>query len=208
MAKKIGGPPSEPSASDKIAAGESQPVIVVGVGASAGGLEAFTELLSNLPGDTGMAFVLIQHLDPKHQSHLAELLAKVSKMPVSEVKTETRIDANHVYVIAPDCNLGIFEGVLEMSARPESGRNMPVDAFFRSLAEDRGGNALAVVLSGSGLDGTLGLREIKEAGGITFAQELRTAKFGAMPNPSMFWGVERELCGVFCEPLCQQKTML
>src|ERR1700733_8058974 len=84
---------------------------VVGVGASAGGLEAFTELLEHLPDDTGMAFVLIQHLDPKHESHLTELLSKTSKMPVSEVKGETRIEANHVYVIPPQCNLGISDGV-------------------------------------------------------------------------------------------------
>ena len=80
--------------------------MVVGVGASAGGLEAFTDLLSNLPGDTGMAFVLLQHLDPKHESHLTELLSKVSRMHVSEVKSETRIDANRVYVIAPQFKYG------------------------------------------------------------------------------------------------------
>ena len=85
--------------------------MVVGIGASAGGLEAFTDLLSHLPDDTGMAFVLIQHLDPKHESHLTELLSKESKMPVSEVKGETRIQANHVYVIPPRSNLGISGGV-------------------------------------------------------------------------------------------------
>ena len=96
-----------PAAAERDAAGNSLP-IVVGVGASAGGLEAFTELLSHLPEDTGMAFVLIQHLDPKHESHLTELLVKASKMPVSEVKDETRAEADHVYVIPPRCNLSIF----------------------------------------------------------------------------------------------------
>lgn len=165
------------------------PPIVVGVGASAGGLEALTELLSHLPGDTGLAFVLIQHLDPTHESHLAELLSRASKMPVSEVKTGTRTEANHVYVIPPKCNLGISDGVLETSPRPDSGRNMPVDSFLRALAADRGSNALGVILSGTASDGTLGLQAIKAAGGITFAQEMRTAKYDGMPASAIAAGV-------------------
>ena len=168
--------------------GSSLP-IVVGVGASAGGLEAFTELLSHLPDDTGMAFVLIQHLDPKHESHLTELLSKASKMPVSEVKGETRAEANHVYVIPPRCNLGISDGVLHTPPRPDSGRNMPIDSFLRALAADRGSKALGVVLSGTASDGTLGLQAIKAAGGITFAQEVRTAKFDGMPRSAIAAGV-------------------
>jgi two-component system CheB/CheR fusion protein len=162
---------------------------VVGVGASAGGLEAFTELLAHLPGDTGMAFVLIQHLDPKHQSHLKELLSKASKMPVAEVNGETRIEANHVYVIPPQYNLGISDGVLQAPPRPERGRNMPIDSFFRALAEDRGSKALGVVLSGTATDGTLGLQAIKAAGGISFAQDAQTAKFDGMPGSAIAAGV-------------------
>jgi two-component system CheB/CheR fusion protein len=162
---------------------------VVGVGASAGGLEAFTELLSHLPDDTGMAFVLIQHLDPKHESHLAELLSKASKMPVSEVKGQTRAEANHVYVIPPQCNLGISDGVLDTSSRPDSGRNMPVDSFLRALAADRGSRAIGVILSGTASDGTLGLQAIKAARGITFAQETETAKYDGMPKSAIAAGV-------------------
>ena len=162
---------------------------VVGVGASAGGLEAFTELLSHLPDDTGMAFVLIQHLDPKHESHLTELLSKASKMPVSEVKGEIRVEANHVYVIPPRRNLGISAGVLRTPPRPANGCNMPVDAFLRELAADRGSKALGVVLSGTASDGTLGLQAIKAAGGITFAQDVRTAKFDGMPKSAIAAGV-------------------
>jgi two-component system CheB/CheR fusion protein len=162
---------------------------VVGVGASAGGLEAFTELLEHLPDDTGMAFVLIQHLDPKHESHLPELLSKASKMPVSEVKGETRIQANHVYVIPPQCNLGISDGVLQAPPRPETGRNMPIDSFFRALAENRGNKALGVVLSGTATDGTLGLQAIKAAGGVSFAQDAQTAKFDGMPGSAIAAGV-------------------
>jgi len=162
---------------------------VVGVGASAGGLEAFTELLSHLPGDTGMAFVLIQHLDPSHESHLAELLSKASQMPVSEVKGETRVEANQVYVIPPRANLGISDGVIHTSTRPDSGRNMPIDSFLRALAADRGSQALGVILSGTASDGTLGLRAIQAAGGITFGQEMRTAKFDGMPGSAIAAGV-------------------
>jgi len=146
-------------------------------------------LLSHLPHDTGMAFVLIQHLDPSHESHLTELLSKACKMPVCEVKGETRAEANHVYVIPPRCNLGIFEGVLHTSARPTSGPNMPIDSFLRALAADRASQALGVVLSGTASDGTLGLQAIKAAGGVTFAQELRTAKFDSMPRSAIAAGV-------------------
>jgi two-component system CheB/CheR fusion protein len=159
--------------------------MVVGIGASAGGLEAFTELLSHLPDDTGMAFVLIQHLDPKQDSHLTELLSRTSKMPVSEVKGETRAEANHVYVISPRCNLGFSGGVLHTPPRPAQGRNMPIDAFLRALAADRGSRAVGVVLSGTGSDGTLGLQAIKAAGGATFAQEAQTAKFDGMPRSAI-----------------------
>jgi two-component system CheB/CheR fusion protein len=163
--------------------------MVVGVGASAGGLEAFTELLGHLPDDTGMAFVLIQHLDPMHESHLTELLSKASKMPVSEVKAETRVKANRVYVIPPRCNLGISDGILHTPPRPDSGRNMPIDAFLRALAADCGGKAIGVIMSGTASDGTLGLQAIKAAGGVTFAQEMRTAKYDGMPRSAIAAGV-------------------
>ena len=163
--------------------------IVVGVGASAGGLEAFTELLTNLPDDTGMAFVLIQHLDPRHGSHLTELLAKASKMPVAEVKGETRTMANHVYVIPPQSNLSISRGILHTPPRADSGRNMPIDSFLRALAADRGARAIGVVLSGTASDGTLGLEAVKAAGGVTFAQERQSAKFDSMPASAIAAGV-------------------
>jgi two-component system CheB/CheR fusion protein len=162
---------------------------IVGVGASAGGLEAFTELLRHLPDDTGMAFVLIQHLDPKHESHLTELLSKTSKMPVSEVKGETRIEANHVYVIAPRHNLGISDGVLLTPTRPTSGCNMPIDSFLRDLAADRGSKSIGVVLSGTASDGTLGLQAIKAGGGTTFAQDAQSAKSDGMPKSAIAAGV-------------------
>ena len=164
--------------------------MVVGVGASAGGLEAFTELLSHLPDDTGMAFVLIQHLDPKHDSHLTELLSKACKMPVSEVKGETRAEANHVYVIPPRFNLGFSGGVIHTPPRPDRGQNMPIDSFFQALAAaDHGNKAIGVILSGTGCDGTLGLQAIRTAQGITFVQEIQTAKFDGMPRSAIAAGV-------------------
>lgn len=168
---------------------ESTCPTIVGVGASAGGLEALSELFNHLPDDTGMAFVVIQHLDPKHDSHLTELLSKESKMPVSEVKGETRVEANHVYVIPPRCNLGISAGTLHTPPRPSNGCNMPVNAFLHDLAADRGSKALGVILSGTATDGTLGLQAIKAAGGITFAQDARTAKFDGMPKSAVAAGV-------------------
>ncbi|SPF32785.1 Methylase of chemotaxis methyl-accepting protein [Candidatus Sulfopaludibacter sp. SbA4] len=136
-----------------------------------------------------MAFVLVQHLDPKHESHLTELLSRESKMPVSEVRGETRAEANRVYVIPPQYNLGISAGVLQTPPRPESGRNMPIDSFLRALAADRGSQSLGVILSGTASDGTLGLQAIKAAGGTTFAQEVLTAKCDGMPRSAIAAGV-------------------
>ena len=171
-------------------AAADRPFPIVGVGASAGGLEAFTEFLSHLPPDTGMAFVLIQHLDPSHKSHLTELLSKVCKMPVCEVAGETRAQPNHVYVIPPRCTLAISDGVLHSLPRPAKGSHMPIDDFLRSLAAERGRLALGVVLSGTASDGTLGLQAIKAAGGVTFAQDVQTAKFDSMPRSAISAGVD------------------
>jgi len=165
------------------------PPRIVAVGASAGGLEAFTEFLSNLPEDTGLAFVLIQHLDPNSPSHLPVLLARGCKMPVLELKDATRAEANHVYVIPPKCNLGISKGVLQTTPRPGSGCNMPVDVFMIALAADQGSQATGVVLSGTATDGTIGLKAIRAAGGATFAQERQTAKFESMPGSAIEAGV-------------------
>ena len=164
---------------------------IVGVGASAGGLEAFTELLKHLPSDSGMAFVLIQHLDPTHQSFLRDALAKASPMPVSEAVEGELVKANHVYVIAPDSDISIAHGKLVLLPRPADTRtpHLPIDCFFRSLAVERGSQAMAVVLSGNAHDGTDGLRAVKASDGITFAQDPKTAKFGGMPRSAIDAGV-------------------
>ncbi|GAO36155.1 chemotaxis protein CheR [Sulfuricella sp. T08] len=156
---------------------------VVGVGASAGGLDAFTKLLKNLPADTGMAFVLVQHLDPKHVSLLPELLGRASSMPVAEITDGTRIEPNHVYVMPPNYSLALLHGVLHLMPRPDGlGKHLPIDDFLSSLAEDRNSNAIGVILSGTASDGTLGMKAIKFAGGITFAQSEDSAEYDGMPH--------------------------
>jgi len=159
---------------------------VVAVGASAGGLEAYTDFFHELPVDTGMAFVLIQHLDPKHHSLLAELLSKATKMPVEEVKSGVRIRPNRVYVIPSDAFMALKKGAFVLTPRGnEYGQHLSVNFFMHSLAEERKSGAIGIVLSGTGSDGTLGLENIKAEGGITFAQDPATAKFDGMPRSAI-----------------------
>ncbi len=155
---------------------------IVGVGASAGGLDAFKKLFSTMPADSGVAFVLIQHLDPTHESHIAELVGAYTPMPVAQVRDGMRVEVNRVYVIPPNKDLSLHDGRLRLSApaAPRSLR-MAVDHFLRSLAEDRHEKAIGVVLSGTGTDGTLGLKEIKTAGGMTMVQDPQTVQHDGMP---------------------------
>jgi two-component system CheB/CheR fusion protein len=156
---------------------------IVGMGASAGGLKAFEQFFSQLPSDCGMAFVLIPHLDPGHVSMLPELLRKYTQMPVVQVKDAMQVEPNTIYVIPPNKSMAIIHGTLLLTAVTEPrGLRLPIDTFFRSLAEDQGSNAIAVVLSGTGTDGTLGLRAIKEAGGLAIAQDAASAEYDGMPR--------------------------
>ena len=161
----------------------------MGVGASAGGLDAFTELLTALPLDTGMAFVLVQHLEAKHESILTKLLSKATQLPVTEIRQGMLVEPNHVYVIPANADLSIANGVLKILNRKTSpGRHLPIDHFFRTLAVTQGRRAIGVVLSGTASDGTLGLKAIKSAGGITFAQEPKSAQFDGMPKSAILAG--------------------
>jgi two-component system, chemotaxis family, CheB/CheR fusion protein len=162
------------------AAASVRPASIVGIGASAGGLEAFDELLTNLPLDTGMAFVLVQHLAAK--SILPALLSKSSKMPVVEVRDGMQVLPDHVYVIPPNMDMRIAEGALHLAPFADRARRMPIDTFLRSLAEDQQGRAIGIILSGTASDGTLGLTAIKAGGGLTFAQDVNSAKYNAMPR--------------------------
>ncbi len=162
---------------------------IVGIGASAGGLEAFKQLLGGLPTDTGMAFVLIQHLDPKHESLSAEILARATQMPVAEAKDGARVEPNHAYIISPNTELRISRGILQLTPRGKDGSpHLVIDSFLQSLADEQGDLAIGVVLSGTGSDGTAGLMSIKAAGGITFAQDLKSARFDGMPNSAVLSG--------------------
>jgi two-component system CheB/CheR fusion protein len=173
------------STQEALAAQEHPAFPVVGIGASAGGLDALKELLQALPTDTGMAFVVVQHLDPTHSSMLSEILSRATKMPVTEVKDEPAVEPNHVYVLPPNRNMIINKGVLSLAARTEArGQHRPIDSFFRSLAEDQKHKSIGVVLSGSGTDGTVGLEEIKAEGGITFAQD-ESAQYEGMPRSAV-----------------------
>src|SRR6266478_158296 len=162
---------------------------IVGVGASAGGLEAFTQLLKALGSGTEMAYVLVQHLDPSHKSALTELLPKATEMPVSQVTDATLVESNHVFVIPPNVGMIISRGILRLTPRTETrGYHMPIDRFLRSLAEDQRSNAIGIILSGTASDGTLGLAAIKAEGGITFAQDEKSAKFDGMPHSAIAGG--------------------
>ncbi len=157
---------------------------IIGVGGSAGGFEATMALLQNLPSRTGMAFVIVQHLDPHHASRLANLLGKVTAMPVSEIAGTTTPKPNTVYVQPPDKCVIAKDGALTLIRRTER-LNVAIDHFFESLAEECGSRAIGIVLSGTGSDGTAGLRAIKAVGGLTFAQTEESAKFDAMPRSAI-----------------------
>jgi two-component system CheB/CheR fusion protein len=162
---------------------------IVGIGASAGGLEAFTQLLRALPNDTGMAFVFVQHLDPTHETILTDLLAKATPMPTSQVEDGTPVQPDHVYVIPPNHSLTISGGILHLGSRDRTdGRHLPIDTFLASLADDQGARAIGVILSGTGSDGAVGLRAIKGAGGVTFAQDERSAQHAGMPHSAVIAG--------------------
>lgn len=152
-------------------AGRPNRHLIVGIGASAGGLQAFKTFFASMPADSGMAFVLVQHLDPEHRSMLVELLSAATTMPVVEAADRMPVEANHVYVIPPNATLRIASGKLQVT-KPAPAREYrhPVDTFFSALAQDQEGNAVCIVLSGGGSDGTEGLKAIKEHGGLTMAQ--------------------------------------
>lgn len=162
---------------------------IVGIGASAGGVEAITELVKNLPRSSGMAFVYIQHLDPSHKSQMSDILSRITKMQVQTARERMRIEPDNIYVIPHDQNLTVIDGVLKLIPRQQirHGVNMPIDAFFRSLADVHKERAIGVVLSGNANDGTAGLKEIKSNGGITFAQD-SSAKFESMPKSAIAEG--------------------
>lgn len=163
---------------------------VVGIGASAGGLEAFEQFFTSMPPDSGMAFVLVQHLDPTHKSILADLIQRYTRMSVVAVEDGMTINPNWVHIIPPDRDMAVFDGRLHLMApSAPRGQRHPIDFFFRSLSQDEGDRAICVILSGTGSDGSLGLREIKGEGGMVMAQEPVTAKYDGMPRNAIATGL-------------------
>lgn len=175
---------------DKVKIPSSNKFPVVGIGASAGGLDAFKKLLKAIPEDSGMAYILVQHLDPAHESILPDLLQRVTKIPVQEITNNIQVVPDHIYIIPSNKLLTAADGILQLSARlPKGQRNLPIDVLFSSLAEVHQNHAIGVVLSGTATDGTLGLRAIKDQGGITFAQEQQSAGYDGMPQSAIDAGV-------------------
>ena len=159
---------------------------IVGIGASAGGLEALEQFLSKVPADSGMAFVVIQHLDPTHKGMMTALLQRTTRMTVMQAKNRMKVRPNHVYVIPPNKDMSLLRGTLHLFApAAPRGLRLPIDFFFRSLADDRGEAGIGVILSGMGSDGTLGLRAIKEKAGLTLVQAPKSAKFDGMPRSAI-----------------------
>lgn len=163
--------------------------LVVGIGASAGGLESFQEFFDHMPSDCGMSFILIQHLDPHHESLLVGLLAKRTQMQVVQAQDGMTVEPDTVYLIAPDSVLTVEKRVLQVqSPRPRDPLRAPIDTFFQSLAEDQGESAVGIVLSGTGTDGSRGLRRIKDRGGLTLAQAEKSAEYAGMPRSAVATG--------------------
>ncbi len=163
---------------------------IVGIGASAGGLEAFEAFFSAMPENSGMAFVLVAHLDPSHSSILPELIQKKTKMKVTQATDNIKVLPNQVYTIAPNKEMAILNGSLQLLEMSQPrGHNLPIDSFFRSLAQDQGSNAIGIVLSGTGTDGTLGLRAIKGEAGMVMVQDEDSAKYDGMPRNAIATGM-------------------
>jgi two-component system, chemotaxis family, CheB/CheR fusion protein len=174
-----------PAVDDRAAADVRSEVTLVGVGASAGGLTALKTFFRAVPRDSGMAYVVIVHLDPDHESRMAELLRSCTDIPVEQISESFTPEPNRVYVIPPNKNLSAVDGRVELAPRDH---HAPIDLFFRTLAETQGPAAVGIVLSGTGSDGTLGIRSIREAGGITIAQTPAEAEFSSMPKSAIQTG--------------------
>src|SRR5262249_51888085 len=167
-----------------------QELVIVGMGASAGGVEAFKTFFQLVPADSDLAYVVILHLSPDHDSRLVEVLQGSSRIPVTAVNHRVRVEKNHVYVVSPRQSLAMEDGYLVQSemTRVEE-RRAPVDIFFRTLAESHGSHAVCVVLSGTGADGSMGLKRVKENGGLCLVQDPEQAEYHDMPRNAVATGL-------------------
>src|SRR5215475_6024427 len=171
--------------------------MIAGLGASAGGITAFKDFFQQVPPNSGIAYVAILHLSPDHDSKLAEVLQNSTKMPVTQVNEKTKVEADHVYVVPPNQHLTMQDGYIHVSPNIEiEDRRAPVDIFFRTLADEHDANAIAVILSGTGANGSMGLKRVKEKGGATFVQNPREAEFNEMPRNAIATGLVDEVLNV------------
>ncbi len=186
MRVKSSEPKLKASSEKKTSVRDNEKFPIIGIGASAGGLEALEQFLSNVPEKSGMAFVVIQHLDPTQKGMLPELLQRITKMKVYQVKDRIPVMINSVYVIPPNTSMSILNGVLHLFEPVETrGMRLPIDFFFRSLADDRKDLSIGIILSGMGSDGSVGLRAIKEKNGMVMVQDPSDAKFDSMPRSAI-----------------------
>jgi two-component system CheB/CheR fusion protein len=184
-------PEGTPSKSvKKKVSSEKQPFRIVGIGASAGGLEAFEKFFGNMPPDSGMAFVIVQHLDPARHSSVPDILTRYTRMPICEATDGMKVKPNSVYLIPPNKSMGVRGDTLYLQepAQPP-GLRLPVDFFLRSLATEKGTDAICIILSGTGTDGTLGLRAIKAELGTVFVQDPESARYDGMPRSAVGSGL-------------------
>lgn len=169
---------------------EKNPFSIVGMGGSAGSLEAFEEFFRNMPADSGLAYVLVSHLDPTHKGIMPELLQRVTTMKVQQAKDGMKVQPNHVYIIPPNKDMSILHGTLQLlEPSMPRGLRMPIDFFFRHLALDRKERSIGIIFSGMGSDGTLGLKAIKENLGMVMVQDANSAKYDGMPQSAINTGL-------------------
>jgi two-component system, chemotaxis family, CheB/CheR fusion protein len=186
--KIAASPPPGKQPSIRELSDESFPI--AGIGASAGGLEAIEQFFRHMPPDGGIAFILVPHLDPSHASMMTDIIRRFTQMAVDEAADGMQVEADHIYVIPPNRNISIFHKTLHLSVPVDPrGLRMPIDFFFRSLAEDQGEKAICIVLSGTGSDGTLGLRAVNGAGGMSMVQDPASAKYDGMPESAIRTGL-------------------
>lgn len=171
--------------------------LIAGLGASAGGIQAFQEFFHHVPLDSGIAYVVILHLSPDHHSSLAEVLQTTTEMPVKQVTEKVMVEPNHVYVVPPNQHLSMLDGSILVSANTQvEDRRAPVDIFFRALADEHGTRAIGIILSGTGADGSMGIKRVKERGGAAFVQNPREAQFNDMPRNAIATGLIDEVLNV------------
>jgi chemotaxis methyl-accepting protein methylase len=197
MAKSKANKDGQPAAKISATKFDGDSFVITGIGASAGGIQAFQDFFQNVPANSGIAYVVILHMSPDYDSHLAQVLQTTAKMPVTQVNEKVKVEPDNVYVVPPNQHLTMSDGHIIVTPNTQiEDRRAPVDIFFRTLAEEHGSKAIAVILSGTGANGSMGLKRVKEKGGATFVQNPREAEFNEMPRNAIATGLVDEVLNV------------